>query len=287
MKTSTRTITAMVIAIVAMIGMTGFAMAGSTTQWWTGDGHYDTTYVGAGTGDLTIHTHTSFGEDALYARWSNAGIDGHQTMDTAGFTQIEREATVTGTGSADASGTIESLTSSADEGDGHYVHTFAYYADDVAHGSNVRLDQSIKMKDNGDDEVLSGSVAIKGVAYGADTDVKGIVDAVTGTSSGSLSIAQAKVNVSEGSFSMSMTTKARDNAISYLDRAKLKDMVITATGTGSADLSGLAGNVKVDLQTSNDGVNSLITAHGMSKFTQHDEFGTSYGTTGYIYAIEI
>ncbi|OYT62706.1 hypothetical protein B6U67_04235 [Methanosarcinales archaeon ex4484_138] len=287
MKTATRTVTAMVIAIVAMIGMTGFAMAGSTTQWWTGDGHYDTTYVGAGAGDLTIHTHTSFGDDTLHTGWSNAGIVGHQTMDTAGYTQIEREAIVTGTGSADASGAIESYTTSADEGDGHYVHTFAYYADDVAYGSNVGLDQSIKMKDNGPDEMLSGYAAVEGFAYGADTDVRGVVEAGTGTLSAPSSRALAKVNVSEGSFGMYMTTKVKDDATSYLDRAKLKDMVIDATGIGSADLFGSAGNVKVGLQTSNDGVNTLSTAHGITEFAQHDEFGTSYGTTGYIYAIEI
>ena len=84
-----KTTTTMIIALVAMISMTGLAMAGSTTDVYIGDGHYYTDYSGSGTGDLTILTFTSDGADMLYSEWDGT-VDGWQEMDAYGWTEIER-----------------------------------------------------------------------------------------------------------------------------------------------------------------------------------------------------
>jgi hypothetical protein len=271
------------IAMVAMISMTGFAAAGSTTQIWTGDGTYTTSFGGTGTGDLTIFTYTSYGDDRMSVDWQNTNVGGNQWMNTGSKTGITRDVTVGTSGwQQAASGNIVTGTNSMDTGNGHYIGTLSTYADDVAYGSNVRLQQTVKMCDNGPDEVLRGETEISGFAYGGNTLVTGYVEAGAGTM-----FVSAGVGMDEGSFNMDMKTVSRDNPVSYLDRTRLKNIQIGANGEGSAELVGSGDDVRVGLHTTNDGHWDNFAGSQGTDFFQHDAFDTNYDATGYIYAIEL
>ena len=94
MKTNTAVIT-MIVAMVAMIGMTGLAMADSNTiVTYNGDGAYDMTYSGSGGGYLYANTFTSDGFDNLAIDF-NADMNGYQSMTaSSGWTEINRESQI-------------------------------------------------------------------------------------------------------------------------------------------------------------------------------------------------
>lgn len=272
-----------IIALVAMIGMTGLAMAGSTTQQWIGDGSYTTTFGGAGTGDLTILTQTSYGNDHMTVDWQDTNVAGSQSMNTGPKTQITRDVTVGTSGwQQAASGSIETGTYSADTGNGHYIYTNSVYADDVAYGSHVRLQQTVNMWDSGPDEVLSGTAEISGFAYGATTLVSGRVEAAAGPI-----FVSAFGGMDEGSFDMFMRTISKDKAGSYLDRTGLEDIAVTAAGAGDAELIASGDDVGVGLNTANDGVWTEPIGSQGTYFWQHDDFSNTYTAIGHIYAIEL
>ena len=279
---NSKTIVTAMVAMILVIGMTGLAMAGTTTQTWTGDGHYATQYSGAGTGDLSIYTYTSYGDDFIGVTWDGS-VSGHQNMNTpaAGFTKINRVANVgTGVDGDAASGTIETMTT---DNDNHYVYTFANYKDNAAYGSNVGLNQKVEIVDNGPDEALTGKVTIAGFAYGAVTNVFGQIEAGTI----GVNMVRAIVDVDEGKFSMAMKTQSGDIGGSYLDEAKLSQMRTTATGTGSADLHASADDVSLNIHTTNDGLIDHFNGHQGTSFNQYDIFNNGYSARGYIYAVEI
>lgn len=281
MKTNTA-VRSMVVAFL-VIGMTGFAMAGSTTQTYEGDGTYTTSFGGTGTGDLTIFTHTSYGDDRMSVDWQNTNVGGNQWMNTGSKTGITRDVTVgTGGWQQAASGNIMTGTYSTDTGNGHYIGTVSTYKDDVAYGSHVNLQQTINLYDNGPDEALSGNAKISGFAYGANTLVSGYVEADAGPM-----FVSAGVGVTEGLFDMSMKTISKDNSASYLDRTKLKNIAVTAVGIGGADLDANGDDVRVGLHTTNDGHWDNFAGSQGTGFNQYDDFDTHYSATGYIYAIEI
>ena len=95
MKTNTAVKT-MIVAIVAMIGMTGFALANTTIANYVGDGSYGMTYGGSGAGSLFANTYTSDGFDKLAINF-DAGVSGSQSMTTSsGWTEINRISTTSG-----------------------------------------------------------------------------------------------------------------------------------------------------------------------------------------------
>lgn len=83
------------IAMVAMISMTGLAMAGSdTTTTYNGDGSYDMTYTGSGGGYLYANTFTTDGFDNLAVNF-DADMSGQQSMTTSGgWTVIDRNSRI-------------------------------------------------------------------------------------------------------------------------------------------------------------------------------------------------
>lgn len=95
MKTNTA-VTTMIIALVAMIGMTGFALADTTVATYVGDGSYSMTYGGSGAGSLFANTYTSDGFDKLVIDF-DAGVSGSQSLTTTnGWTEIDRTSTTSG-----------------------------------------------------------------------------------------------------------------------------------------------------------------------------------------------
>ena len=85
MKTNTAVLT-MIVAMVAMIGMTGSAMAASTMD-------YTVEFDAVGTGSVTIATLAPIGTDFQQVVWTNCGVVGHQDGDYGndGWMEINRD----------------------------------------------------------------------------------------------------------------------------------------------------------------------------------------------------
>ena len=193
MKTNTAVLT-MVVAMVAMIGMTGFAAAMNTNVIYNGDGQYNCNYNAYGTGYIGIHTYTSDGEDHLMTGWTNSRAYGWQTMDTYSGTAyntdysgtvIERSATVGGVGNGgDEAGYIWTVTT---DGNGNSVMSYANYHDNHGYGSHVTTDQMVVVGSlvdiMGSSFNVTGVAAvteIDGFAYGSNTTVSGLVRTQSG-----------------------------------------------------------------------------------------------------------
>ena len=288
MKTNTA-IMAMVIAMVVMIGMTGFAMAGSTTGLYNGDGSYNVNFGGAGTGDLTIITHTSFGNDFQHADWSNAEIGGYQDMDTtSSWTEIDRETTITGEQNGQMA-TGFTLTQT-DDVDGNSLTTVAQYHDDVAGGSYVSLYQntgvgSIPGFASG---VGSPITTIEGHAYGADTYVGGSVMAVSDGDDNAT--VYANIGMTEGS--MGLFADIGAGTMLGNDGAGLDIYGMDGAGDGTANIGGFTsedGTAEFGFGVTNDGLGYIaggnINGDPLS-ISLIDDFDTDYDATGYIYVID-
>lgn len=105
MKTAKTVIMTMIVAI-AMIGMTGLAMAGSTTQTYVGDGTYTTSWNGNG-GTMDIDTYTGNGRDHLSVDFENGWSRGGQAVTTNGWTEIDRSATTCGIDTSISAATLD------------------------------------------------------------------------------------------------------------------------------------------------------------------------------------
>lgn len=184
----------MIVAMVAMIGMTGFAAAMDTNVQYNGDGSYDCNYNAYGTGSIGIHTHTSDGSDHLVSGWTNTEANGWQQMDTYTVTAhntdysgtvISRTATVGGADDGeDEAGFIITLTT---DNDNNSVYTYANYHDDRGYGSHVTTDQSVvvgSLVGIGQTQYNVTGVAavtrLHGFAYGDNTTVSGLVRTQSG-----------------------------------------------------------------------------------------------------------
>ncbi len=288
-----KAINTMIIAVIAMIGMTGLAMAGSTDVVYTGDGSYNMNYIGAGTGSFGIHTYTSYGDDHVGTTFGNTDIVGSQNMNTGStWTQITRDVTVgTGGWGQDASGTI--VTDSIDNApnaDGDIVYTRATYHDDVAWSSHVRLDQTVEMVDDGIYEKVSGTAQISGHAYGGDTLVTGVIGAIT--EGGCKATVEMKMALTEGHFDMNADVYA-DDPTNAGETAKLYNINNNAWGVyapaeGTAYFLGDGYEVKHDLTiTAGAGtIHTYGTAYGPDVYIP-STFSNNYQATGYIYALEV
>ena len=292
MKTNTA-IMAMVIAMVAMIGMTGFAAAGSSTDYYVGDGSYDTNFNGYGTGDLTIYTSTSYGNDVQHAEWSNTRIDGWQKMGTGGstYTRIDRRTTVGKQGyGQDASGVIfVKSTDNAPTG-GDSLTAVATYKDDEAYSSHVMLEQTVVMADDGSGfEGVGAKTLIKGHAYGDDTLVSGLVAATTDGQNNVTAF--ATINMDEGRFRMKTFTGAMDNNAGD-EKAGMYIKKMTGIGNGTAAIgvySTDAATAGWDVDITNDNLDRYNYDDGFYgnpvSVTFTDDFGSNYYATGYIYVV--
>jgi hypothetical protein len=159
-----------IIAIVAMIGMTGLAMAGSTMN-------YDVDFSTSGDGMVDIQTTSPAGVDRQIASWVNCNAEGSQSGTYNGGPRmaVTRETTITGIQNGNpASGSIWTQSNMVSPGSvpGGFVRTVASYYDDNAGGSHIMLDQNAVLRDNdmilGDAgyERVDVDTTISGYAYG-------------------------------------------------------------------------------------------------------------------------
>ena len=289
MKTNTA-IMAMVIAMVAMIGMTGLAMAGSSTDYYVGDGSYDTNFHGYGSGDLTIYTSTSYGNDVQHAEWSNTRVNGWQEMDTGSMsTVIDRRTTVgkCGTGQNASGYVFVQSTDNAPTG-GDTLTAIADYRDDEAYTSHVTLNQTVRMVDNGAGfEGVGARTLIKGHAYGADTYVGGYVAA---TSDGQNNVTVfATIGMDDGKFRMKTYTGSMDGQ-GGLEASGMYIRNMEGVGDGTAAIGAYSTDGATagwDNTIQNDALTRYNYDGGFNgnpvSVTFTDDFGTNYQATGYIY----
>lgn len=189
-----KTTMTMIIAMVAMISLTGLASAMDTSVQYTGDGSYECNYDAYGTGSIGIHTYTGDGSDHLTSGWTNTEANGWQEMNTYSGTTyntdysgtvITRLATVGGADEhEDEAGYIRTLTA---DGNGNSVYTYANYHDNVGAGSHVTTTQTVAVGSLvdilGSQYTVTGVAAvtdIDGYAYGIDTTISGLVRVQTG-----------------------------------------------------------------------------------------------------------
>ena len=290
---NTKTTTTMIVAMIAMIGMTGLAMAGSTDVVYTGDGSYNMNYNGAGTGSFGIHTYTSYGDDHMEATFGNTNIAGSQEMKTGStWTKVTRDITVgTGGWGQDASGTIATDSiDNAPNADGDIIYTRATYHDDIAWSSHVQLSQTVKMSDSGINENVSGKARISGHAYGDDTLVTGVIGAIT--EGNYKATVEMRMALTEGHFDMEANVYARDptNAGEKTELYNIDNNAwgVHAPAEGTACFLGDGYKVKHDLTITADAgtIHTYGTAHGPDVYIP-STFDNNYNATGYIYALEV
>ena len=288
-----------IIAMVAMISMTGFAMAGSTTQTYVGSGSYYTGFNGFGTGDLTILTHTSHGSDVQQTSWDNTRMGGWQMMNTAQIaTTIDRKTTIGMPGNhaanPDAAGLI--ITQSVDNAPtgGDSVMTVATYEDDVAYTSHVTVDQTTYLIDDGNGfESAGADTLIKGHCYDGNLSTYGITGTVTAVSDGVVnSSVTATMGMAEGGMWMQTYICAADLANGD-ETARLIVKNMLGAGSGSAAILGGTtdqGQADFGLTVLNDGL-GYTTGGSLSgnpvSVSLIDDFDNGYMATGYIYAMNI
>ena len=312
MRTATRVTTTMIIAM-AMVGMAGFAMAGSTTANYVGDGSYNMDFDGMGTGSMDVFTLTNTGFDHMSTGWSDTNVSGHQDMYTDSHsdgeectwteTDITRNVRVgTGGTGQDASGYIQTYTT---DGGDNSVSTSATYHDDEAYGSNVHTKQNVVTSaENCNDCEGSGidaDTTINGGAWGADTLVTGTVLAHSGSQSGNMT-ALAVMKMTQGGFNLGIDAFAYSGVCEGEAGAGVglggagvglgDDDAITMTGTGrgNATIAGftdtIPGIAEFDLTGIDDGIGYQTdgTINGTPvSMNVYDDFDTGYTGTGYIY----
>ena len=296
MKTANTAVTTMIIAL-AMIGMTGFAMAGSTEANFFGDGSYDMNFDGMGTGSMDVYTHTSTGFDHMSTGWTNTNMGGHQNMDMHYYsngvsTSIVRGVTVgTGGTGQDASGYIQTYT---DDGGNNSVSSMATYHDDKAYDSNVHTTQEIWTCEH--DNVVDwgskvfGQTEISGFAYGNDTLVTGAV----GEQSGNMSTF-AGMEMTQGAFDLDtrpMTFSKYGRTGDPGTHAKLDIRNMAGTGAGNATIAGISAipsltDFSFVLDGSDDSFDYHVdtTADDLTEMSFRGNFNDSYTGIGHIYVV--
>ena len=285
MTTNKTLLKTMVVAIVAMIGMTGFALATTTTANYVGDGSYGMTYGGSGTGSMNINTWTSAGIDQMNVGWTNTNVNGQQDMSTSSFpelsysmTHIHRNVTVgTGGTGQDASGYIQTYSLNGDNS----VTSLATYHDDEADGSHVTTAQQVHTFTDGEFNSIFGDINIDGSASGNDTLVTGLVK----VRSGSI-LTLADMKMIEGAFNLYTYISAPDGS------TKLDPITMTGTGTGNATMAGFA-NTPAMADFSLDAINDAAGYHidgnaeNLTSMSFHDDFDEGYIGTGNIYVYNV
>lgn len=209
-----KTTMTMIIAMVAMISLTGLASAGTTMD-------YDVDFSGNGDGSVAIYTSSPVGTDVQVAQWTNCAATGHQsaTYGNSKWLTVDRTTTITGLQNQQvASGSVATTSQMISPGSvsGGYVATVATYYDDAAYGSHVKLVQGTTLYDGdmvaGDTgyEYVDVDTEITGFAYGDTlTGVTGVVRAVTdGSLTASTEIA---ASVHDGRLRMIIDSKITDD----------------------------------------------------------------------------
>ena len=298
MKTNTA-ITAMIIAMVAMIGMTGFAAAMNTDVQYNGDGSYYCDYDAYGTGSIGIHTYTSDGSDHLVSGWENTEAHGWQQMDTYSGTGqyggnysgtvIDRSAIVGGAAAGeDEAGYIITLTT---DNDNNSVYTAAIYHDNVGLGSHIMTDQTVVVGSivniAGLQYNITGVIAetaISGFAYGSNTTVSGFVMTRSGDE-----YTYALLQMDNGRMSLYTLSAAGsvdpafmvNGACGQLIVVDAKGIGVFGAGAGT-DMHGAAFWMKDDLGYTHYYSNGMGVTIDMIT-----TFDGNFDASGYIYAVDL
>ena len=165
---NSKTIVTAMVAMILVIGMTGAAMADSTSMVFGGDGSYIANFDATGSGALGIYTTTADGYDQLNTVWENAQVTGYQEMDTGSvhsmdWTKVSRDVTVEGASmrTGALNGTIQTYTNNNDA----ILMSTAHIYDGYAVGDFVTLDQDVEIIDRCNREIVKGDTSITGYAY--------------------------------------------------------------------------------------------------------------------------
>ena len=215
---NSKTTLTMVIALVAMIGMTGLAVADSTMV-------YDVDFAAVGTGSVLIQTISPVGNDVQSATWTNCAAVGDQqgVYNNGDWLSVDRDTSITGVENGNvAYGSV--VTSSypttpvSDVTKAAVIQTTATYYDNAAYGSNVQLIQNTDLYDgdmptvdNNGVETANVVTQIDGYAYGNATT--GVTGQVISQTDGSLTAKTGiTATVHDGALDMDVTSRITDDA---------------------------------------------------------------------------
>ena len=266
--------TVIVAMLIAAIGMTGFAAAGSAMD-------YDITFDGNGDGSMDIRTTSPVGFDAQVVGWTNCEATGRQrgNYGDSKWMKVDRKTTITGIQNGDeASGFIATKSQMISPGsvDGGYIETVATYYDDKAYGSYISVKQGTTLYDGdmvaGDTgyEYIDVNTWIAGYAYGDNrTRVSGSVQSVTdGRMNASTGIG---ATVHDGRLKMTVDSLIRD---------EIDDDETSKTAYGV--------KVRSSNYTSDGFVIGHSSVNGVSQDTMLTVFENADVTaTGYFYAVDL
>ena len=215
---NTKATTTMIIALVAMIGMTGIGAATMT---------YDVSFSGSGaTGGVDINTYTPVGNDIQNVDWTNAhGYGSQQGSYNTGsnWAVIDRTTQINDLNNAQATnGLIVATTfpTTPVVGTGMtglaYVQAAASYTDTYSDDSYIKMVQHVELYDSdmpmvndAGDERAYVNTEINGQAYNTGANVKGSVMMIT---DGSLTAGTGiSVNMNDGNLNMDAQAIITDN----------------------------------------------------------------------------
>ena len=212
---NSKTTLTMVIALVAMIGMTGLAVADSTMV-------YDVDFAAVGTGSMQINTVTPDGTDYQIAQWSGCTILGTQRgtySDSSTWTKIVRSTTINSLAASAVDSLIQTQTTvdSAPGYDGMTVTALAKLTDGSvinAPEDYITLDQTVLLKDVGDLEEIRATTAIAGRVfdYSGSNNPEVIGQVVGETDGGNNASSLIFADLSMGEFTMDVYTRVIDDA---------------------------------------------------------------------------
>ena len=262
-KTKTA-IMVMIVAFVAMIGMTGLAMAGSTTQTYVGDGTYTTSWHGHG-GTMNIDTYTSNGQDHLTVDYQRGHTHGYQNGDTNGWTEVDRSVFTVGCDvsisavTIDNSGNLVAIDAGTDRGMARLSQTV--YTDDDVFGYDVDGVASFhRVSANGRDPGVTVYTEAGNAYTVVDVDnMHGYVRIEGGAASGS--------------------------GYGYAATGQYFDAI--ARSPGEAVIIGDGDYVGINARVRNDGTYYSSYGNGMVYIELYDEYDHRYDATGYVYAVDL
>lgn len=279
---STKTaIMAMIIAFVAIIGMTGLAMAGSTTQTYVGDGTYTTSWNG-NHGTMDIYTSTSNGQDHLSVDYQNGRSTGTQTGSTYGWTILSRDVD---TYCRDTAITATTLDNSFD----------IIEVDMSTERGRLSLEQMVFVKSDtpsGDGVISLHDIEARGRNYEISVTALGGYDD-HGTQYWTNDDTHDAVTI------LDLTGKVKADVWGFAAAgssstvaASGQAFIVDVRGSGEADITGIGGNVGTGsfiytegMKIRNDGTTYYSDASDETYINLNDIHNRKYKASGYIYAV--
>ncbi len=276
MKTNTA-ITAMIVAFVAMIGMTGFAAAGSNMN-------YDVDFAAVGTGSVQINTFTPDGIDVQAVTWSGCNVLGYQDGDysqTGTWSKIDRTTTIHSEANTAVDALIQTQTTvnSAPGYEGSTVTAVAKLEDGSvvnAPEDYIILGQTTYFQDTGNLEKIVATTGIDGRVFnhGGSNDPMAlgqVTGKTDGTSNASSSIL---VDLSMGQFDLDVTTRVTDDPAN-IESAGTRFVVAVP------DMSNMYTEQADGMVVGYTAIDGVMDSQLISVFENVDTFDA----TGYLYAV--